>query len=1379
MVLRARLAVALLVTILLTSALAPAAGLRSVAAGPGAATGGGVRLLSSTDRGVTFEVSVPWEQLRIEPWTAGEKAYVRVSLPAWQVAAQAGAPALPMLAEAIGVPFGVGLEVSVEPGPAHRVALPAPALPAETLKVEWGPPGSDGIAELPEPALVVEEDPTVYDGATPFPGVLAEVTNDGAVRGQRVVGIAVYPVQYNPEGQDLTVYESLRLEVQFEGRVIAGAAAAYSSVYEGVFRQSLLNYEAARAWRSAAGDVAGVESAPWAPPDPGWRVKVREGGFYELTYAELDAAGLPVDTSLATSTFQLYNLGSESAIHVIDVDEDGVFDAEDSLLFYGQAVASKYTADNVYWLTYGQGTGLRMASRDGTPGTADTPTYYEALRHVEQNAYYVPLVPGDDDLERWFWAWVRSTVPSTPVSWTYSFSLAAPHAAPATLRLAMLGFGQNAIDPDHHVEIYLNGTDEEHLVGDVWWDGLAWVIPEMDIAPGLLQAGTNTLNVVCPNDTGVGTETDYIDWFELDFANSFLAEGDELAFTYAEAGTWKYQVEGFSLDQVAVYDVTNPAAVVRIEGGDVLGSGPYTAVFEDTVAGPTKYWALAETATRTVVGIEPDTSALLPSPGSSVDYIVIAPQAFSAQAAMLRDFRLSQGLGAVAVDVQEVYDEFGYGMVGAAAIHDFLAYAYDQWPHPAPSYVVLVGDGHYDPKNYAGYGRVSYIPPYLANADPEIGETAADNRYVTLVGEDRLPDMMLGRLAVNSGAEASAFVDKTVAYEQGPPEDWQQQVLAVADDFDGRYDFAAMSDDLLACCLPEPYQAERVYYTVTHPTVDGARAAIQDAINAGVLVVNYIGHAASTQWAGEGLFKAADVSGLTNAGKYPLVLPMACMDGYYVYPFATNACTAEVITRAQDKGAVASWSATGYGEPGGHRYLDQGFFNALFQDEVETVGAATAGGKLDLWASGGNLDQLDTYLLFGDPALRLPARIAAEFDLQLGKAVEPVGTVLPGTVLTYTLSFSNLGPHTARGVMLTDTLPLQLAAVDIVNCGPIGPDSVPDVVHAGVAQQPIPGEPYVWELGDLSPGAGDEICLRATVDPLAAAGTLSNEAEISAANPDFDPSDNFASVSNEIVLLDLVVGKTGPLEATYGDTITYTVGWGNASVAAVPRVLLTDTLPAGVSYVADDSGWTHSEAEPGVIVWSLSPDPLPVAAEGTFVLTATVGSDADGPLVNKVVIAADVADGNPVSYQDQWTTELLPPNLWVHKSVDPSGNLAPGAILTYTLTFGNGGPGMSHGVLLTDTLPSELVDIEILYESLEVVDRVPGETYAWEIADLAPGAGGEIRILARVASSAAGLSIVNAAQIAGTGVDPEPLNNEASAITEVSMWRLYLPLVLR
>jgi hypothetical protein len=52
--------------------------------------------------------------------------------------------------------------------------------------------------------------------------------------------------------------------------------------------------------------------------------------------------------------------------------------------------------------------------------------------------------------------------------------------------------------------------------------------------------------------------------------------------------------------------------------------------------------------------------------------------------------------------------------------------------------------------------------------------------------------------------------------------------------------------------------------------------------------------------------------------------------------------------------------------------LNKGFFDALFGGEATTVGEATLAGKERLWLAHYALDLLDTYHLFGDPALRIP-----------------------------------------------------------------------------------------------------------------------------------------------------------------------------------------------------------------------------------------------------------------------------------------------------------------------------------------------------------------------------------------------------------------------
>ena len=77
------------------------------------------------------------------------------------------------------------------------------------------------------------------------------------------------------------------------------------------------------------------------------------------------------------------------------------------------------------------------------------------------------------------------------------------------------------------------------------------------------------------------------------------------------------------------------------------------------------------------------------------------------------------------------------------------------------------------------------------------------------------------------------------------------------------------------------------------------------------------------------------------------------------------------LTKTPGKGAIAAWASTGTGLVSGHIPLNQGFYDAIFQDNAPTIGDATNDAKLRLWSTSANLELIDTYLLFGDPALQI------------------------------------------------------------------------------------------------------------------------------------------------------------------------------------------------------------------------------------------------------------------------------------------------------------------------------------------------------------------------------------------------------------------------
>jgi uncharacterized repeat protein (TIGR01451 family) len=175
------------------------------------------------------------------------------------------------------------------------------------------------------------------------------------------------------------------------------------------------------------------------------------------------------------------------------------------------------------------------------------------------------------------------------------------------------------------------------------------------------------------------------------------------------------------------------------------------------------------------------------------------------------------------------------------------------------------------------------------------------------------------------------------------------------------------------------------------------------------------------------------------------------------------------------------------------------------------------------------------------------------------------------------------------------------------------------------------------------PHTGGEIQFAAIVSPTTGPATIVNQAEIASAEPEIDPANNVVSVTTEVQLPDLYVAKTGTDLVEYGQFLTYTISWGNGGLVPVPNARLTDTLPIGVYYQGDDSGWPYAEPSPGVIVWEIAPELLEPGASGSFVVTAQVTTGQSLPvfLVNKVQIDAGVRDGDLSDNQDQWSTTLL------------------------------------------------------------------------------------------------------------------------------------------
>ncbi|MEJ2265939.1 MAG: C25 family cysteine peptidase [Anaerolineales bacterium] len=300
--------------------------------------------------------------------------------------------------------------------------------------------------------------------------------------------------------------------------------------------------------------------------------------------------------------------------------------------------------------------------------------------------------------------------------------------------------------------------------------------------------------------------------------------------------------------------------------------------------------------------------------------------------------------------MQDLYNEFNYGIFNPIAIKNFLAYTLAVW-QKAPTYVLLVGDGHWNFKGYQSnnpkvdYSSPTpvYMPPNLAWVDPWQGEVDSANLLAAVVGTDPFPDLNIARLPVNSVAELNIVIQKIMEYENSPLDDWQYNLVFAADNDDPAGDFKSLADGIINDIVPSAYRAIRIYLEYLGSAAL-ANQSLKQALNvSGAALLNYIGHAAIDGWANEDIFINSDIQDLNNGSMLPVVLSMDCLDGYWLYP--SQSSLIEELLRAENKGAVSTFSPTG-------------------------LGVATAA-KLSLYASGSNYDLLHTFTVFGDPALRM------------------------------------------------------------------------------------------------------------------------------------------------------------------------------------------------------------------------------------------------------------------------------------------------------------------------------------------------------------------------------------------------------------------------
>ena len=252
-------------------------------------------------------------------------------------------------------------------------------------------------------------------------------------------------------------------------------------------------------------------------------------------------------------------------------------------------------------------------------------------------------------------------------------------------------------------------------------------------------------------------------------------------------------------------------------------------------------------------------------------------------------------------------------------------------------------------------------------------------------------------------------------------------------------------------------------------------------------------------------------------------------------------------------------------------------------------------------------------------------------------------------------------------------------------------------------------------------------------------------------------------------VVDLALTKTGPVQLTTGQTGNYTLRVENqGALAMTDPIVVTDTLPAGVSVAGPISSGGFTCTVAGQVVTCTTADDLAVGASKTITLPATFTTV--GTMVNTATVAAtgdvDPAD-NIASASTLVTDPILPPPplpLAADLAVKKTGpaSVTPGGTATWALTVTNKGPGNASGFSVTDTLPA---GVSLTSLSGTSFTCTPATLVCTFTSVLLPTQTAVVTVVGTVSSAITGSSIANVVVVGPT--DATPADNTDTLVSGI------------
>lgn len=729
-----------------------------------------------------------------------------------------------------------------------------------------------------------------------------------------------------------------------------------------------------------------------------YKFGVNNSGIHKISYDELTKMGMDM-SSINPKDVRIYGLRGgmlpedintfrydglqELAIHV-EGESDGNFGTSDYILFYGESPdVWKYSANyhlfkkhlnlysdyTYYYITADHGPGKRIEEQatPTEPLNNYLNTFHDAIHYeVEETnllnsgrIWYGETFDLYNDMVKEF------TIPYLDQSGTVIL------LAEAAARSKSTSFFSFYVNDDKKMHLSIPGVNISNVNGDY---------ADVRRDTSRFKVNTNNLSVRILYTKSTSSSVGYLDYFTLNFRRNLAFDAGQLPFRHLSTVS-PGQVSQYTLTKssqaVKVWNVTNSLNPARLQtslsGSEIKFVSKSDSLEQFIAFDGSSYYGVefvSKVQNQNLHGI------------GEFEMVIITHPSFTSEAERLAQFhRDYDNMSVFVVDPQTIYNEFSSGSQDITALRDFMKLMYDKADQGAETkYLLLFGDGSFDYKDRVE-GNTNFVPTWESyeSLNP-VSSYVKDDYFVLLDdGDDNFVDMGVGRFVVGSVQQASSIVDKTIHYATNADPvmgDWRNIVCLIADDEDSNLHFGDAED--LATIIDTMDHALNIdkIYLDAYPQVStpsGERYPdvtldINNRVERGALIVNYVGHGGEGGLAHERIMTINDINSWSNMDNMPVFITATCEFSRFDDPERTSA--GEYISLNPNGGGIALFTTTRATYAGANFDLNRNFYRYALQ---KINGEHRRMGDIIMLAknASGSVENKSKFMLIGDPALKI------------------------------------------------------------------------------------------------------------------------------------------------------------------------------------------------------------------------------------------------------------------------------------------------------------------------------------------------------------------------------------------------------------------------